>query len=108
MSTKLNAGQLAEKRYPAETSWEPVRVTADAKSGAIMSLHIIRKDGYAAAIREVAQPIADQRDELLEALRESSVWVSEYVSQMSAYRISDDASECLDKMRAIIYKYPEP
>jgi hypothetical protein len=54
MSTKLNAEELALKRYESGylPTWNPTH-------------------GYAAAIREVAQPIADQRDELLEALKAS-------------------------------------
>jgi|LakMenE18May11ns_1017448.scaffolds.fasta_scaffold9554945_3 hypothetical protein len=46
MSTKLNAEELAAKHHT----------------------YYARREAYAAAIREVAQPIADQRDELLEAL----------------------------------------
>jgi len=46
--SKLNAEELASKRWPLEGD------------GIV--------DAYAAAIREVAQPIADERDELREAL----------------------------------------
>jgi hypothetical protein len=46
MSTKLNAEELAAKHHT----------------------YYARREAYAAAIREVAQPLADQRDELLEAL----------------------------------------
>jgi hypothetical protein len=53
MSTKLNAEELAAK-------W--------AKKGPLRRIHPLEEYGYAAAIREVAQPLADQRDELLEAL----------------------------------------
>ena len=53
MSTKLNAEELAAKWWEAC----PASVVRSR-----------RKDVYAAAIREVAQPLADQRDELLEAL----------------------------------------
>lgn len=49
MSTKMNAEELAEDRYPAFRTYETYS----------------HRRGYAAAIREVAQPIADQRDELL-------------------------------------------
>jgi hypothetical protein len=51
MSTKLNAEELAAKRK-FNSLWDDDMERA-----------------YAAAIREVAQPIADQRDELLEALK---------------------------------------
>ena len=57
MSTKLNAEELAAKRY------QPVP-----GSTILTIIGIDKAEGYAAAIREVAQPIADQRDELLGAL----------------------------------------
>lgn len=50
MSTKLDAHELAQNRFPASK---------------LSSERIIV---YASAIREVAQPIADERDELREAL----------------------------------------
>jgi len=57
MSTKLNAEELAAKRYPGNpTSTVKTIIAAD------------KAEGYSLAIREVAQPLADQRDELLEAL----------------------------------------
>ena len=42
--------------------------------------------------------------ELLEALIEASEWVSEYVSQMRAYTISDEAAKSLRRIRAAIAK----
>jgi hypothetical protein len=53
MSTKLNAEELAAKRFGIGAwivHWTPV-------------------DAYAAAIREVAQPIADERDEAIKHLQ---------------------------------------
>jgi hypothetical protein len=52
--SKLNAEELAAKRYAQ------YRRSTSTEAGIT---------GYAAAIREVAQPIADERDELLEALQ---------------------------------------
>jgi hypothetical protein len=58
MSTKLNAEELAAKRFPY------------AIPGVMDDIERQRQiNTYALAIREVAQPIADQRDELLEALQ---------------------------------------
>ena len=60
MSTKLNAEKLADKRYPLpfdEPSWDDMQ-----KQGA-----------YAAAIREVAQPIADERDAIIACIPEGYV-----------------------------------
>jgi len=55
MSTKLQAWILAEKRYPVGD--EP---DFDA---------ILLQRGYANAIEEVAQPLADERDELKEVIK---------------------------------------
>lgn len=41
---------------------------------------------------------------LLEALIEAEHWVSEFVSQMSAYTVSDKASESAARIRAAIAK----
>jgi hypothetical protein len=62
MSTKLNADALAAKRWP-----EPKRRLSENLNALVD--RIARQRGYAAAIREVAQPIADERDELREALQ---------------------------------------
>jgi hypothetical protein len=56
MSTKLNADELAAKRYPLpddEPSWDEHQ----------------KQLAYYVAIVEVAQPIADERDELREVLK---------------------------------------
>lgn len=42
--------------------------------------------------------------ELLEALIDAEHWVSEFVSQMNAYTISDKASESAARIRAAIAK----
>lgn len=55
MSTKLNAEELATERYPEIA--EHTDSEAHFRDGC--------KAGYFFAIHEVAQPIADQRDELL-------------------------------------------
>jgi CHASE3 domain sensor protein len=62
MSTKLNAEELAAKRYGI------VNDDQTPFGSQMMSWDANKANGYAAAIREVAQPLADQRDELLEAL----------------------------------------
>lgn len=63
MSTKLNAEELAANRYPS----------TPALAGLVPMPGIIngspRRESYATAIREVAQPIAYQRDELLELIK---------------------------------------
>jgi hypothetical protein len=57
MSNKLNAEELAAKRYPYVVAGVIDEWERHHHAGA-----------YAAAIREVAQPIADERDELREVL----------------------------------------
>ena len=48
--------------------------------------------------------VVAQRNELLEALKLASQWVEEYVSQMSAYTISEQADDDLSVIRAAINK----
>lgn len=63
MSTRLNAKEMAAKRYGIINNDE------SPFGGQMMSWEANKANGYAAAILEVAQPIADQRDELLECLQ---------------------------------------
>ncbi len=58
MSTKLNDKQIAARRRFGLTLWTNEMEHA-----------------YAAAIREVAQPIADERDELMALLIESQTFI---------------------------------
>ena len=85
MSTKLNAEELlCKRRQWSEQSSTCVSVTQD----------LI---GYSDAIREVAQPIADERDEMWRALT--------YM-----VRIAEDqgwTDDFLSIPRAILAKYPK-
>jgi hypothetical protein len=95
MSTKLNAEELAAKRYPYE------HTTSDTAA----AMQAGRESAYAAAIREVAQPIAEERDEYREAL-------VELVADLDSPGEVQDASAFLkypmDKARHILSKYPKP
>ena len=79
-NTKLNAEELAYNRRVG-LLWTPDMERA-----------------YAAAIREVAKPIADERDEMLEALRE-------FVDSGIHY---SDAPTAFDKAIPLLAKYPNP
>jgi hypothetical protein len=84
MSNKLNAEELAAKRFtigPAYRNYWEI------------------EDAYAAAIREVAQPIADERDELREALEG-------IMYKRDPLGFGDD--ETYTAARAILKKYPKP
>jgi hypothetical protein len=86
MSTKLNAQELAAKRA-IDTLW----------SGPLIY-------NYALAIREVAQPIADQRDELLQIVMDI---MATPVPDSSYHWLSDNGFT--DKINAIVDKCtPKP
>ena len=101
MSTKLNAEELAAKRYPNSINkklWEP-------------------SDIYATAIREVAQPIADQRNELREALKDASelLWkqglrpIPTTKGNLDmAMSYANEQGLLLKSIDAILAKYPNP
>lgn len=89
MSTKLNAKELAWKRYENEPG---------------SSHRAVLRAGYAAAIREVAQPIADQRDELLEAAKR----VLEIVDGLTRAEQNDLPSMNLNGLRDAIAKATQP
>ena len=99
MSTKLNAEELAAKRYQDHT--EP-----DAVIG--VTPWQFTRLAYAAAIREIAQPIADERDELREALEDV---LEGWETMISAYGY-DPAQEpegsINQRARAVLAKYPKP
>ncbi len=83
MNTKLNAEEMAEKRYPLpddEPAWDEYH----------------KQLAYAAAIREVAQPLADERDELREAL------------QVIVDNGGIGPEEMFHNARSILAKYPKP
>ena len=88
MSNKLNAEELAAKRFP-HFDGEPVP--------------LVQRGYYAAAIREVAQPIADERDELVAEILK--VWTEDNGSvqlhtPIAWYRVLSLAEA--------IAKYPKP
>ena len=58
---------------------------------------------YAAAIREVAQPIADERDELREALEA-------IINQWDTpnWKLKESTGAIIGKGRAVLDKYPKP
>jgi len=91
MSTKLNANELSAKRYA---------VTGEHATPDIIA-SMIRGEAYSAAIREVAQPIADERDELREALEDMLYYVDEGIP------INDTSTPVKDAER-ILAKYPKP
>jgi len=83
MSTKLNAEEMAAKRFPREVIGNKQAV-------------------YAAAIRKVAQPIAEERDELLEVVK---LFLKEYKdvelhTPIAYYKVVDAAEK-------VIAKYPK-
>ena len=94
MSTKLNAEELAEKRWPESGPTVGHAIVDDSK-----------REAYTAAIREVAQPIADERDELRNAL-ENCLWVLDGTVAASRNTIADD--EVLRNGKAILAKYTKP
>jgi hypothetical protein len=79
--TKLNAEELAAKRFGIG-AW---------------IVHWTPTDAYATAIREVAQPIADERDEYRKVLQ----WLDNWLG-------GKPMPECSEKIRAILAKYPKP
>jgi hypothetical protein len=111
MSTKLNAEGLARERYP-ENHGEP-EILVQFQEGC--------RFGYFWAIEEVAQPIADERDELralieramdvlpgtirwgVAAGKERFMWTEEE----AAHAFSDE-SNLTESMSAILAKYPKP
>ena len=106
MSTKLNAEELADDRFHRHYS---VAEALAYNPGVEMAPRRIATEVYAAAIREVAQPIADERDELraiCEALISAHDWaIANQDSPVSAVinygHVAHDA-------RAILAKYPKP
>ena len=92
MSTKLNAEELAAKRYKDEH--EPDAVIN------VSPFQWVRL-GYTTAIREVAQPIADERDELRTVIEDILYWVDEGMPV-------DDMSTPIKDAERILAKYPKP
>lgn len=90
MSTKLNAEELAAKRYDEGYMHMDDR-------GRCFDITDRLREPYAAAIREVAQPLADERD----AYREV---VENFVKWMNMERKAAPIKEA----EAILAKYPKP
>ena len=92
MSTKLNAEELAVKRYP---EIEGTNIEAHFQDGC--------KAGYFFAIEEVAQPIADERDELREALEA-------IIKQWDTpnWKLKESTGAIIGRGRAVLDKYPKP
>jgi len=91
MSTKLNAEELAAKACP--DAW----IVADQS----VIDHSDMRAGYASAIRRVAQPIADERDELREALEDILYYIDEGIPIF-------DTSTPVKHAERILAKYPKP
>ena len=93
MSTKLNASELAEQRYPDHL--EP-----DAMIG-VRPFQLTRL-AFKCAVEEVAQPIADERDELREVVE---LFLKEYndvemYTPIAYFKVVHAA-------KAILAKYPK-
>jgi hypothetical protein len=93
MSTKLNAVELAEQRYPNHL--EP-----DAMIG-VRPFQLTRL-AFKCAVEEVAQPIADERDEL-RAFAERSI----KIMGRTANDTLDGRNAAVDG-RELLAKYPKP
>jgi hypothetical protein len=109
MSTKLNAEELAEKRYPKPTPDELQVISM--VPGALYELGY--KTGmciraYTAAIEEVAQPIADERDEALVVLRDIVDFCDDPDGSTKRETLAEGLSRMLPSARAILAKYPKP
>lgn len=110
MSTKLNAEELAAKRYPEIEDMH--ELGEHFQDGC--------KAGYFFAIEEVAQPIADQRDELREALSNEVGRMANLIRAIDMLKDSpvslhcvlmngvEEARQRLTYYRAILAKYSKP
>mgnify|MGYP003425299772 FL=1 len=104
MSTKINAEQLANEQYPFpedEPSWDT---------------HLLQT-GYERAIEDVAQPIADERDELRQVLKDASelIWkqglrpIPATKGNMDiAMSYANEQGILLKSIDAVLAKYPKP
>jgi len=99
MSTKLDAVELSEERFPTHIS---VAEALLYNPGVEMAPRRIAVECYAAAIREEALPIAEERDELLEVVK---LFLKEYKdvelhTPIAYYKVVDAAEK-------VIAKYPK-
>jgi hypothetical protein len=98
MSEKINADELAKHRF-AVVEPKPSFSNAMTDAHLLALAQEAQRTGYAAAIREVAQPIVDERDELREALEE--VLKANPDSRL-------ETLAALQHARAILAKYHKP
>jgi hypothetical protein len=98
MSTKLNAEGLAERRFKRDKT-----VSESLGYGPYREIAVLpaAMESYAAAITEVAQPIANERDELRKALEDMLYYIDEGIP------IFDTSTPVKDAER-ILAKYPKP
>ena len=107
MSTKLDSAGLAEAAFPHDTESKNGRPgRTEVQNG--------RYQGFVYAIREVAQPIADERDELREALESAvkSIGASA-ISEAAKWTSDPDAqlrhmNKVTEPYRSILAKYKKP
>jgi hemerythrin len=112
MIIKLNAEELATKRSNEYVDDFFFGDDAAEKRHA----YVIHKEAYFAAIEEVAQPIAEQRDELRDALQMLLVaWISERVLMQDdnppEYVVIDTVDlvqKAWDVTNELLRKYPKP
>lgn len=111
MSTKKTPEERADERFPDDTA----DMTDLSKTAEFIKLvRISARDGYAAAIREVGKPIADERDELREALESAvkSIGASA-ISEAAKWTSDPDAqlrhmNKVTEPYRSILAKYQKP
>jgi hypothetical protein len=99
--SKLNAEELAANRYPNPTAMIPQ------PDGTFLNINH-SATAYAAAIREVAQPIADERDKLRKALERALCAYEQDYSTPDNAAMSGMPEDPEKIIRAILAKYPKP
>jgi len=113
MSTKLNAEELAAKRWP-DWAIKKSRITSvDEAEIPKLKTYSIR-EGYAAAIREHSQPLADEleqvkaeRDALVQLLR-GCLLLMTTTSPAPKGTTQDEWGDIVPAIRAILAKYQKP
>jgi Flp pilus assembly protein TadG len=106
MSTKLNAEELAKLRF-AVVKPKPSFSNAMTDAHLLALAQEAQRTGYAAAIREVAQPIANERDEYRQMLQD--IAHADNCDETSGGEIywSEAVSPVVAKVHAILAKYPK-
>lgn len=98
MSTKLNAKELAAKRY------DEGYMHLDNKGRAFDITNRLRECAEA-TIREVAQPLADERDALREALEAVLPFAEVHALNKTEGTVCNDVTS---NARAVLAKYKKP